>query len=88
MDSDFVSFVQHAGVPSVDIYYGRGSVLNTLHPLMENLLFRFRDLKSVLFTFFIILFILCVLHIIGSLVILLKSVGVLIFILIILDLVI
>lgn len=27
MDSDFAPFVQHAGVPSVDIYYGRGKSL-------------------------------------------------------------
>lgn len=24
VDSDFAPFVQHAGVPSIDIYYGRG----------------------------------------------------------------
>lgn len=27
VDSDFAPFVQHAGVPSVDIYYGRGKSL-------------------------------------------------------------
>lgn len=25
VDSDFAPFVQHAGVPSIDIYYGRGT---------------------------------------------------------------
>lgn len=24
MDSDFAAFVQHAGVPSIDLYYGKG----------------------------------------------------------------
>lgn len=24
VNSDFAAFVQHAGVPSVDVYYGRG----------------------------------------------------------------
>ena len=24
MDSDFATFLQHAGVPFVDLYYGRG----------------------------------------------------------------
>lgn len=27
VDSDFASFLHHAGVPSVDLYYGRGIVL-------------------------------------------------------------
>jgi hypothetical protein len=27
VDSDFAPFVQHAGVPSVDIYYGKGTYL-------------------------------------------------------------
>lgn len=26
VDSDFASFVQHAGIPSIDIYYGRGTL--------------------------------------------------------------
>lgn len=25
VDSDFAPFVQHAGIPSIDIYYGRGT---------------------------------------------------------------
>lgn len=25
VDSDFAPFVQHAGVPSIDIYYGKGT---------------------------------------------------------------
>lgn len=25
LDSDFAPFVQHAGVPSIDMYYGRGT---------------------------------------------------------------
>lgn len=24
VDSDFAPFLQHAGVPSIDVYYGRG----------------------------------------------------------------
>lgn len=31
MDSDFAPFVQHAGVPSIDIYYGRGKSLICVH---------------------------------------------------------
>lgn len=27
VDSDFAPFVQHAGVPSIDVYYGRGTYL-------------------------------------------------------------
>lgn len=27
VDSDFAPFVQHAGVPSIDMYYGRGTYL-------------------------------------------------------------
>ena len=27
VDSDFAPFVQHAGVPSIDMYYGRGKSL-------------------------------------------------------------
>lgn len=27
VDSDFAAFVQHAGVPSVDMYYGAGKLL-------------------------------------------------------------
>lgn len=27
VDSDFAPFLQHAGVPSVDIYYGKGTTL-------------------------------------------------------------
>lgn len=26
VNSDFAAFVQHAGVPSVDVYYGRGTL--------------------------------------------------------------
>ena len=26
VDSDFAPFVQHAGVPSIDVYYGRGTI--------------------------------------------------------------
>lgn len=29
VDSDFAPFVQHAGVPSIDMYYGRGMYLIT-----------------------------------------------------------
>lgn len=25
VDSDFVSFLQHAGIPSIDMYYGKGT---------------------------------------------------------------
>ena len=28
VDSDFAPFVQHAGVPSVDVYYGKGTHLS------------------------------------------------------------
>lgn len=37
VDSDFAPFVQHAGVPSVDVYYGRGMPL-TLQNLLALLL--------------------------------------------------
>lgn len=30
VDSDFAPFVQHAGVPSVDVYYGKGTYLAKL----------------------------------------------------------
>lgn len=30
VDSDFAPFLHHAGVPSVDLYYGKGTVLPSL----------------------------------------------------------
>lgn len=40
VDSDFAAFVQHAGVPSIDLYYGKGIlfafVLGERWHLLEN----------------------------------------------------
>lgn len=38
VDSDFAPFVQHAGVPSIDIYYGRGTPPLSAHFWMSKIL--------------------------------------------------